>query len=378
MNDFLTIETTAKGTELLLEGFFGYWPIVKEEVMYSLEQVDPDEPLDVYVDSMGGDPDTAIAIRRMISAHRGRTTLYVQGDIMSAATLLPGAFDEVVTDPFSAWLIHNPSIEPGWVDDEEATAMAEWIRIKKEQMADMYVKDSGQEMETVLLWMKSTKVFSGTEAVELGFADRTQEFSEKRVEAPADDMRVAAAAYNIPAEDLNGRTSPRQTKTKANNTMSQPSWINKMKAALGLGDDKDEADAVLTIKELRSKADQKEKLQEDYDALVAKNKELEDKLSDIEAEQVTAEQEEEQQQAADKEAAIQAAIKSFRITASQKDEWLDDYSDKPVEKLKAALERIPEGACKPGGSDQPEKPKTRASVQAAGINDQVAKDLGIK
>ena len=160
--------------------------------------------------------------------------------------------------------------------------------------------------------------------------------------------------------------------------MSQPSWINKMKAALGLGDDKDEADAVLTIKELRSKADQKEKLQEDYDVLVAKNKELEDKLSDIEAEQVTAEQEEEQQQAADKEAAIQAAIKSFRITASQKDEWLDDYSDKPVEKLKAALERIPEGACKPGGSDQPEKPKTRASVQAAGINDQVAKDLGIK
>jgi chromosome segregation ATPase len=226
--------------------------------------------------------------------------------------------------------------------------------------------------------MKSTKVFSGTEAVELGFATRTQEFEEKRVEAPADDMRVAAAAYNIPANELDGRTSPRQQANQQKETtiMSQPSWMNKIKAALGLGDDKDEADTVLSVRELKSKADKADTLQSDYDAIVKEKEELEDKLSKIEADQETSEEEAEQKETEAKGAAVQAAIDSFRVKASDKSEWLDDYSDKPVEKLKAALDRIPEGACNPGGSDQPKGPNTKASATGS-LNPLIAKDFGL-
>lgn len=379
MIDFLKIETRAEQQMILLEGFFGFWPIVKEEVLWQLGQINSNDDLDVYIDSKGGDPDTAIAIRRAIQAHEGRTRLFVQGDLMSAATLLPGAFDEVVTDPFSVWLIHNPEIDPGWVDDVGAEAMASWIRIKKEQMIAMYVKDSGQSEDEIADWMKSTKVFSGTEAVELGFADRTEEFEERLVQADPEDIRIAASAYKISEKKLKGRSSSDTTTTT---TKSQPimDWMKKIKAAIGLGDDKDEADTVLSVKELKAKADQVDTLTEENQNLQQKNDDLKQKLQELQGEKETTEEEQEAAELQEKEAAIQAAVDSFRIKASDKDGWLEDYADMEPAKLKAALDRIPENAVKPGGSgspSEPNKPRTRAFA-SANLNEQAAKELGVK
>lgn len=372
MNDFIRIQAN----QLLLEGFFGFWPIVKEEVNYILSEINPEDDLTVFLDSGGGDPDTAIAIRRAIAAHPGRTTLYIQGNCMSAATLLPGGFDEVITDPFSVWLFHNPKIDPDWVDDDEAAAMAQWIRIKKEQMIALYQEDSGQDADTLKAWMKETKVISGTEAVEFGFADRTGVYGQLMVEAPADDMRVAASAYGVPKEDLDGRTSPRQQATNQKDTpIMQPSWMSKIKAALGMGDDKDEADAVLSIKELKAKADKTDTMQSTIDDLKTKNTELQEKLDAIEAKQTADAEEAETAEQTERENAVQAAIDGYKIKASDKDAWIDDFADLPVGKLKATLDRIPEGATKPGGDIK--NPKNGAVRAAVGLNDQIAKDLGL-
>lgn len=383
MDKFLTVEKRADTRLFLIEGFFGYWPLVKEEVAYMLGSVAPNDDIEIHIDSMGGDPRTAMQIYRMLQSHPGRKVCFVEGDCMSAATLIPGACDEVISGPHSIWLIHNPEIEAGWMDDDKAAAVTEWIRIIKEQMVAIYTAYTGQDQTTVEAWMKQTKVFNAAEAVELGFADRVEELEERLVNSGADDVRIAASAYNIPREKLEGRASPDTTpKVKSITDMSEKnqsqSWLSKIKAAVGLGDDKDEADTVLTIRELQARANAADTLETELKDLKDQNQKLQEQLDELRKDEQTAEEQAEAAEVAAKQTALQAAIDSFRIKASDKDGWLDDYADKPAEKLKAALERIPENACKPGGSTAPNKPKVKAVAGSARLNPAIAKDLGIE
>lgn len=382
MDKFFDIQQRADTQLFLIEGFLGYWPLVKEEVGFLLNHIAPNDDIEIHIDSMGGDPRTAMQIFRMLKAHPGKKICYVEGDCMSAVTLIPGACDEVISGPHSIWLIHKAEIEAGWMDDDKAKSVAEWIRIINEQMTEIYTEYTGQSSEMIETWMKETKVFNANEAVDLGFADRIEEIDERLVHSQSEDYRVAAGAYKVPREKLEGRASPETNpKHKSNTDMSDTnsqSWIKKMKAAVGLGDDKDEADTVLTIKELKARAEQADTLTQENETLQEENKKLQEKLDELEAEAETSEEQEEQAEVAAKETALQAAIDSFRIKASEKDAWLEDYQEKPSGKLKAALERIPEGACKPGGgSTPPTKPRTKASV-GANLNPAIAKDLGIE
>lgn len=155
------------------------------------------------------------------------------------------------------------------------------------------------------------------------------------------------------------------------------SWLNKLRASFGLGDTADEADVVLSAKEL--KADLKAKTDE-IGNLQSSIEEKDTEIETLKAEgddlkqQLPSEEEEEEELNEQVEAELEAAVKNFKITAASKEGWAQQFSGNPTG-LKAAMELIPENALK-GKNEGVKKPKSRAAVNVS-MSDQAKADLGI-
>jgi len=192
---------------------------------------------------------------------------------------------------------------------------------------------------------------------------------------PIDRLEGFAEALGTSLESLTRAGNRDGCNYNANqNARSTMDWTNKIKSALNLGDSSDEADVVISAKELKAKADRVEQLEQD---LAAKDEEitsLKAQIEELEGEQPSEEELAEQAEQ-EVEDLIEAAVKEFRIAASAKDAWKEKFSKKPDE-LKATLELIPKGTVKGGGSVR--KPKSKAAAAGRRLNDTVAADFGIE
>ena len=142
------------------------------------------------------------------------------------------------------------------------------------------------------------------------------------------------------------------------------SLINKLKNYLGLSDDADDADVVISTKELKAKADTVEKLQSDLDEANATIAEL--KAEQAEHKQDTDEQIDEM---------LENAVKQYKIKASAKDQFKEQYADNP-DGLKATLDSIP--GKKPGEEiTNSGKTGKRKSHMGGSLNSTVAKDFNV-
>lgn len=143
-----------------------------------LESENPDQPINIYINSGGGSVYDGLAVYDVMSYIRCPIATYVTGMAASMASFLAQAGTPGMRYllPRSVTMIHQPSSgTKGKISDMEIDLM-ESLRIKKE-MTELYVKHNskGITYEKFAELMDRDKWLTAPMALELGLADQIVE-----------------------------------------------------------------------------------------------------------------------------------------------------------------------------------------------------------
>ena len=129
-----------------------------------------DRPVEVQINSPGGDMFEGIGIYNVLREHPQAITVKVMGMAASAASIIAMAGDELQIGAASFLMIHNC-----WVmaigNRHDMAEMAEVLAPFDVAMRDVYAQRSGASADQVAKWMDAETFFSGGQAIEAGLAD---------------------------------------------------------------------------------------------------------------------------------------------------------------------------------------------------------------
>lgn len=153
-----------------------------------------DRPVEVQINSPGGDMFEGIAIYNVLREHPQEITVKVMGMAASAASIIAMAGDRIEIGAASFIMIHNC-----WVlaigNRHDMAETAEWLEPFDAAMRDVYAQRTGQKAMDIAKWMDAETFMSGSLALERGFADAL---------LPSDQMKVddGAKASDRKSNDL--------------------------------------------------------------------------------------------------------------------------------------------------------------------------------
>lgn len=128
-----------------------------------------DRPVEIQINSAGGDMFEGIAIYNVLREHPQEITVKVMGMAASAASIIAMAGDRIEIGAASFLMIHNC-----WVmaigNRHDMAETAEWLEPFDRAMADLYAARTAQKAEDVVRWMDAETFMSGSQAIERGFA----------------------------------------------------------------------------------------------------------------------------------------------------------------------------------------------------------------
>lgn len=129
-----------------------------------------DRPVEVHINSLGGDMFEGIAIYNVLREHPQAITVKVMGMAASAASIIAMAADTLQIGAASFLMIHN-----AWVvaagNRHDMAEVAAFLTPFDEAMAGVYAQRSGQDAKAVVKWMDDETYMSGQSAIDRGFAD---------------------------------------------------------------------------------------------------------------------------------------------------------------------------------------------------------------
>lgn len=129
-----------------------------------------DRPVEVQINSPGGDMFEGIAIYNVLREHPQEVTIKVMGMAASAASIIAMAGDRVEIGAASFLMIHNC-----WVlaigNRHDMAEVSEWLAPFDRAMAEVYAARSGRSVDECAAWMDAETYMSGSVALERGFAD---------------------------------------------------------------------------------------------------------------------------------------------------------------------------------------------------------------
>jgi ATP-dependent Clp protease, protease subunit len=129
-----------------------------------------DRPIEVQINSPGGDMFEGIAIYNVLREHQQPVTIKIMGMAASAASVIAMAGDTVEIGAASFLMIHKCwVVAVGNEDDMRETA--DYLAPFDAAMADVYAFRSGQKAADCMKWMTAETYMSGSIAIERGFAD---------------------------------------------------------------------------------------------------------------------------------------------------------------------------------------------------------------
>lgn len=129
-----------------------------------------DRPVEVQINSPGGDMFEGIAIYNVLREHPQEITVKVMGMAASAASVIAMAGDKIEIGAASFMMIHNC-----WVlaigNRHDMRETADWLEPFDQAMVDVYSMRSGQDAKAITKWMDDETFMSGSTSIERGFAD---------------------------------------------------------------------------------------------------------------------------------------------------------------------------------------------------------------
>jgi ATP-dependent protease ClpP protease subunit len=129
-----------------------------------------ERPVEVHINSAGGDMFEGIAIYNILREHPQDITVKIMGMAASAASIIAMAGDKVEIGAASFMMIHNC-----WVfamgNRNDMREIADWLEQFDYAARDVYAARSGQKADDVGKWLDEEFWMSGSRAIDLGFAD---------------------------------------------------------------------------------------------------------------------------------------------------------------------------------------------------------------
>lgn len=149
--------------------YFRLEAVCPKDVHTALEQASG-EPLDVYINSQGGDVFSGSEIYAALREYQGEVRLHVVGLAASAASVIACAGPSDIA-PTAQLMVHNVSCVSGgdYADHEH---MSEVLRRANKSIAAAYVEKSGMTEEEALELMDRETWLPAEEAVKLGLIDK--------------------------------------------------------------------------------------------------------------------------------------------------------------------------------------------------------------
>lgn len=164
----------AEGNEIMLYGVIGsYWEeLDAQKIVKHIKGLKGD--VTVKINSPGGDVFDGIAIMNALKAHDGKVIIVVDGIAASIASVIAMAGSTIRMAEGAFLMIHNPwTIAMG--DATEFRHTAGVLDQITETLVGIYSRKTGKAADEVKAMMNAETWISGVEAVELGFADLTDE-----------------------------------------------------------------------------------------------------------------------------------------------------------------------------------------------------------
>lgn len=186
-----------------------YWGINAAYVKNALKDIPDDQPINVYICSLGGDVNEALKIRQIFLERKGKVTAYIYGFTASAATIIATGADEIVQSAAALQLVHQASL---WVDTfgqlnkeqiaeeiKKLQATAEDLATVDGVIASIYVTRYGLTEQEAKALMTAARWLDAKTCKEKGLCDRIAEDKEEKSEKQAKAHRAERfAAMGLP------------------------------------------------------------------------------------------------------------------------------------------------------------------------------------
>ncbi len=164
-----TGDATITMFDVIGEDFWSGGGITAKSVAAQLRAIG-DRPIEVQINSPGGDMFEGIAIYNVLREHPQPITVKVMGMAASAASVIAMAGDTIEIGAASFFMIHNC-----WVmavgNRHDMAETATWLEPFDQAMADVYAARTGSNAVQIAKWMDAETYMSGSVAVDRGFAN---------------------------------------------------------------------------------------------------------------------------------------------------------------------------------------------------------------
>lgn len=162
--------------ELIVEGMISgemWWgdEFTPDMVREELAQANGN-PIRIIINSPGGECFAGAAIYNALAQYEGRKTVRVDGVAASMASIIAMVGDEIYMSPGSTMMIHRPSVG-AWGNVDDLKKAINMLEALEETMIPIYQERTGMSKDEIFALLDKETWMSPSEAVALGFADKT-------------------------------------------------------------------------------------------------------------------------------------------------------------------------------------------------------------
>jgi ATP-dependent protease ClpP protease subunit len=180
-----------QATQVMVYDEVGYWGVTAQDFINDLKSISG--PIDLHLNSPGGEVWDGIAIYQYL-AGRGGVTTYIDSLAASIASVIAMAGTEIVMGRNASVMVHD-----GWGlcigNAADMREQADLLDRVSDNIANVYADRTGKPVDEWRKVMLAETWFFGQEAVDAGLADRLAPSTGKQQSTPGgpDDNSTAAA-----------------------------------------------------------------------------------------------------------------------------------------------------------------------------------------
>lgn len=185
-------EAAEESSEIILSGAVGksWWDdsgITEQEVRDAFQSVPRGRKITLRINSEGGSVKEGLGIYDAIRARSADVTAVISGYALSIASVFPLAAGKVISPKSAIWMIHQAW---SWASGNQRDFQQQVNMLKEndEMLAEIYAQHTGKSIEECRAAMEAETWVRGSQAVDYGLADETDDT------APAE----SAAAKFVP------------------------------------------------------------------------------------------------------------------------------------------------------------------------------------
>jgi len=135
------------------------------------------QDVEVHISSVGGSAFDAIAIYDLLKKYPGKVTTHIDALAASAASIVAMGGQTVAMSKYALLMIHKPMVGSGGNADELLKDV-QMLNVVQSRLAQIYMDKTGLDEVTVNSLINSVTWMTADQALDLGFIDQIEDYSQ--------------------------------------------------------------------------------------------------------------------------------------------------------------------------------------------------------